>query len=157
MTLKILIVEDNNHKRGRVISFLQEIFPAVILAEAHSFTAGCQQILEDVFDYILLDMSLPTYDKGISESGGRFRTFGGREIARKIIRRKINSKIIFITQYESFSERGLSQPLVELDEELRAECGGAYLGLIYYDSSKSEWKQKLLTALGSQGNESISS
>lgn len=148
MPNKILIVEDNNHKRGRVIGFLAEKFPAYTIVEAHSFTAGCQRITEAEYDFILLDMSLPTYDKSATESGGRFRTFGGREIARKIIRRKIQSKILFITQYESFSERGQSQTLENLDSELSIECGEAYLGIIYYDSSKSIWKEKISIALG---------
>lgn len=149
MQNNILIVEDNNHKRGKIITFLTENFPTWAVVEAHSFTAGCQRVLENVYDVILLDMSLPTYDKSATESGGRFRTFGGREIARKIIRRKIESKILFITQFESFSERGHSQTLTTIDDELRIECGDAYLGLIYYDSSQSIWKEKISAALGS--------
>ncbi|MBD8741655.1 response regulator [Pseudomonas fluorescens] len=155
MAKNILIVEDNNHKREKIISFLKDKFPLWSISEAHSFTAGCQRVLENAYDVILLDMSLPTYDKSATESGGRFRTFGGREIARKVVRRKIQSKILFITQFESFSERGHSQTLQSIDGELHIECGTAYLGLVYYDSSKSIWKEKISIALGSLENENI--
>lgn len=147
MSIDFLIVEDNYHKRERVISFLKEKMPECKIVEAHSFTAGCQRVLEGDFSVVLMDMSLPTYDKSPTESGGRFRTFGGREISRKIIRRGIDTKIIFITQYESFSDRGHSQSLESLNDELRGECGEAYLGLVHYDSSKSLWKDKLLQFL----------
>ncbi|WP_111475546.1 MULTISPECIES: response regulator [unclassified Pseudomonas] len=148
MSIDILIVEDNNHKRERVISFLKEKLVDCNIVEAHSFTAGCQRVAERSFSLVLMDMSLPTYDKSPTESGGRFRTFGGREISRKIVRKSIETKIIFITQYESFSDRGHSQSLEALDEGLRIECGAAYLGLVHYDSSKSLWKDKILQCLG---------
>lgn len=143
MTIEILIVEDNYHKRERVILFLKEKIPNCIITEAHSFTAGCQCVLDGQFAIVLMDMSLPTYDKSPTESGGRFRTFGGREISRKIIRRGINTKIIFITQYESFSDKGRSQSLEDLNQELKEECGTHYLGLAHYDSSKSLWKEQI--------------
>ncbi|WP_460140199.1 response regulator transcription factor [Pseudomonas sp. S2_E01] len=155
MANNILIVEDNNHKREKIIGFIKDNFPLWSVSEAHSFTAGCQRVLENVYDVILLDMSLPTYDKSATESGGRFRTFGGREIARKVMRRKIESKVLFITQFESFSERGHSQTLESIDKELLVECGAAYLGLIYYDSSKSIWKEKISLALRSLANENF--
>ena len=144
MPIKLLIVEDNNHKRERVIAFLKDKIPDCLIVEAHSFTAGCQRVAEESFSIVLMDMSLPTYDKSPTESGGRFRTFGGREISRKIVRRNIDTKIIFITQYESFSDRGRSQSLESLNEELREECGDSYLGLVHNDSSKSLWKDKIL-------------
>jgi CheY-like chemotaxis protein len=148
MSLDFLIVEDNYHKRERVISFLKEKFPECTVVEAHSFTAGCQRVLERKFSAILMDMSLPTYDKSATESGGRFRTFGGRELSRKIIRRDIGTKILFITQYESFSDRGRALSFESLDNELRNECGNSYLGLVYYDSSKSLWKEQVVRFLG---------
>ncbi|MPQ82580.1 response regulator [Pseudomonas sp. MAFF 730085] len=148
MSLKFLIVEDNYHKRERVISFLKEKYSECLVVEAHSFTAGCQRVLEDQFSAIIMDMSLPTYDKSPTESGGRFRTFGGRELSRKIIKRNSGAKILFITQYESFSDRGRSLSFEALDEELSRECGMAYLGLVYYDSSKSLWKEQVVKFLG---------
>lgn len=143
MIERLLIAEDNNHKRERVTTFIRETFPDCLVEEAHSFTTACQKVSDFDFTVVLMDMSLPTYDKSATESGGRFRTFGGREIARKIIRRKIKTKIIFITQYESFSERGMSQTLESLDDEVRVECGEHYAGFVHYDSSRSAWKEKL--------------
>ncbi|GGD93688.1 response regulator [Caballeronia grimmiae] len=143
----VLIVEDNNHKRERVTTFVRETFPTCVVEEAHSFTTACQRVADTDFSVVLMDMSLPTYDKSATESGGRFRTFGGKEIARKIIRRRIQTKIIFITQYESFSERGASQTLESLDDEVRLECGHHYAGFVHYDSSRSAWKEKLLKML----------
>ena len=144
---KLLIVEDNDHKRGKVTAYLRDEFPELTIVEAHSFTSGCQAIDKDSFDVILMDMSLPTYDKSPSDSGGRFRTFGGREIARKIMRRSIPTRLIFLTQYDAFSDKTNSHTLESLALELEDECGNNYFGLLHYDSSKSSWREQLRTKL----------
>lgn len=143
----ILFVEDNHHKRGKVIAFLKDRNPSCNITEAHSFTSGTQKILENEYDVVLLDMSLPTYDKSKNEPGGRFRTFGGKEIARKVRRRNKQSKIIFITQYASFSDNGRSQTLDEIRNELSSDNDENYIGTVFYDSSQSAWKEKLIAIL----------
>nr|WP_294863772.1 response regulator [uncultured Pseudogulbenkiania sp.] len=141
--MEILFVEDSPLKRDRVSSFIREIIPNVIIDEANSFSTGSQKITSINYDLIILDISLPTYDRGGVESGGRFRAFGGKELARKIMRRQKKARIVFITQYESFSDKESSHSLESLESELKIDCGENFLGLIYYDSSKSVWKEKL--------------
>lgn len=146
MMKKILLVEDNTYKRERIIEFISGLPHKFLLAEAHSFASGSQSLLED-FPLVVLDVSLPTYDKDTQSSGGRFRPFGGRELARKIIRRNLSSKILFITQYEAFSDKDTSLSVDELTEELKHECGSRFLGLIRYDNTKSNWKEELASTL----------
>lgn len=143
MNCKILLVEDNEYKRERVLNFLRELLPAATIEEARSFSTGCQLAESEPFDLVLMDISLPTYDRAGRESGGRFRSNGGREIARKIVRRGVSTSIVFLTQYESFSDRGSSLSLAELTEVLAQECGPNFAGLIYFDSTKSAWKSSL--------------
>lgn len=149
MTTKLLLVEDNQHKRERVRAFLSEAWPDWEVIEAKSFTSACKKISETdvVFDLVLLDVSLPTYDKLGSESGGRFRTLGGSEVARKLVKKNPDTKILFLTQYEAFSERGNSHTLESLDQKLKLECAASYLGLVHYDSSRSAWKARISDAL----------
>ncbi len=149
MSLDILFVEDNPHKRLRTIEFITTMHPGVQVTEAWSFTSGCQALESRVFSLVLLDISLPTYDKVGSEAGGRFRTLGGREIARKIIRSGLLTKIMFITQYASFSDRGASYTFAELRDELAKECGDQFSGMVLYDSTQSAWKESISKALGS--------
>ncbi|RQS62636.1 response regulator [Burkholderia sp. Bp8963] len=140
MNRKILLIEDNEHKRDRILAHLSEAFPASTVSQARSYASGCQLVESDEFDLVIMDISLPTYDRAGREGGGRFRSNGGREIARKIVRRKVPTPIVFLTQYESFSDRGNSLSLKELGELLAQECGANFRGLVYFDSSKSAWK-----------------
>ena len=54
-------------------------FNDCIVTESYSFTSAWKFISEHVFDVILLDMSLPTFDKTDSDPGGVFRIFGGKK------------------------------------------------------------------------------
>jgi DNA-binding NarL/FixJ family response regulator len=143
MSTSILLVEDNYHKRQKVMDYINSYFNSPIIKEAHSFSSGSKAALEDNYELVILDISLPTYDKIGNEAGGRKRMFGGREIARKLIRRRAGQHVVFLTQYDAFSDGGLSLSFDELGAILKEECGNSYLGLIHYDSSKSAWKEQL--------------
>jgi DNA-binding NarL/FixJ family response regulator len=140
------LVEDNYHKRQKVTDFIRQNYNDSKIREAYSFTSGSKAALEEEYDLVILDISLPTYDKVGNESGGRKRMFGGREIARKLIRRRSEIRVVFITQYDAFSDGGFSLSFDELGVVLKEECGNSYLGLIHYDSSKSAWKELLVVA-----------
>lgn len=147
MPLSLLLVEDNYHKRQKIIDFIESSFPNSYINEAHSFSSGSKAATDRDYDLVILDISLPTYDKIGNEAGGRKRMFGGREIARKLTRRRPDSNVVFLTQYDAFSEGGLSLSFEELGKILNAECGSSYLGLIHYDSAKSSWKNLLLSII----------
>lgn len=146
--IKLLIVEDNSHKREKVIDYILELLPDAIIDQAHSFSSGSKLAIDNDYDTIILDISLPTYDKTENDTGGRNRAFGGHEIARKIIRRKLRTNIIFITQFDSFSDQDRSHSIDSLEELLKNDCGDNFIGLVRYDSSKYSWKETLSEFLG---------
>jgi len=140
---KILFVEDNAHKRTRVIECINSIDGSIVIEEAWSFTSGCQKIDSMPYDLLLLDISLPTFDRTSTESGGRFRVFGGREIARKVLLNDLPTKIAFITQFNAFSDKGNSYTFEALQEKISSELKEKYLGMIYYNSAISTWRDEL--------------
>lgn len=147
MSINLLFVEDNPHKRARITEFLKTLPFDFNIQEAYSFTSCCQKMETSRFSIILADISLPTYDKQGSESGGRFRPFAGREIGRKLMRKRASEKILFITQYESFSDKGTSYSFDDLAKLLSEDCGDNFLGMIFYDSSRSAWKDALANTM----------
>jgi len=155
MKYDLLLVEDNNYKRDKIVSFLADFFPNWSVVQANSFAEGSRAILDRQFHIILLDMSLPTYAKTANDSGGRFRAFGGREIARKVLRTQSLTQILFVTQYEAFSDQGSSKSLETIDQELKSECGSNYAGLVHFDSSKTIWKEKISNLLKQVEHEDI--
>ncbi|CAN7326352.1 hypothetical protein [Acidovorax sp. LjRoot117] len=153
MSLNILLIEDNPHKLQRVLDFLKQRTESLQITEARSFSSGSQALTNITFDLVIADISLPTYDKSPTESGGRFRALGGREIARKISRAGKGERVVFITQYESFGDKGLSYTFHELSDMLSSDLGAQFLGMIYYDSSMSTWKEQLNSIILQEENE----
>jgi CheY-like chemotaxis protein len=143
MTFEILFIEDNEYKRTRAAEFIMSLSNRIKITEAKSFTGGCQAIESGSYDLILLDISLPTFDRTGSDAGGRFRSSAGREIGRKIMRAKKTTPILFITQYGSFSDRGHAYTFETLKQLLEKECGENFVGMVFYDSSHSAWKNEL--------------
>jgi len=153
----LLFVEDSEYKKNLVIDFIDSLGLNIDIQHASSFTSGSQAIAKNSFDIILLDLSLPTFDKSEQEAGGRFRAFGGKEIARKLIRAQKKSKIIFITQYESFSDKDNFYTFDSLREQLSSELSPNYVGMIHFHSFKSGWKDELQKAIGLATNENSNS
>jgi len=145
--MRILLVEDDPHKKESILSFIEQELSDFEIDEAYSFNGACKLIETVTYDLALLDMSLPTFDRSARDSGGQFRTFGGREIGRKLVRRRGMTRVVFVTQYSSFSNRGKPVSIESLGETLRNELGPNFLGIVFYDSSKDAWRHDLSSVL----------
>ena len=110
--MNILLVEDEDPKRANIIRALNKIRPASDIIEARSVNSAITQLRSTVPDLILLDMSLPTFDIGPGEPGGRPQGFGGIEVLRYIDRFKLRVPVIVITAYEAFAREGRQIGLV---------------------------------------------
>lgn len=141
--MKILIIEDNEHKRGKVCSFVRSIDECIELKEAFSFNSGVKVVLSESLDLIILDMSLPTHDKSATESGGRFRVYGGKDIVRKMKRKSIETPFVILTQYSNFGEGDGRKDLSDIEKELEKTLPTQYISTIHYETSSHLWKEKL--------------
>ena len=141
--MKIIMIEDNEHKRRKLTELMKSIDSSIIISEANSYTTGLEMCISSTYDLLILDMSMPTYDKSNSESGGRFRTYGGKEIIRQLKRKKRNIPFIIVSQYPKFSEDSKTVSLQELGELLKNTSPEYYLETIFYDTSSSIWKKDL--------------
>jgi hypothetical protein len=91
-------------------------------------------------------MSLPTFDVGRLEAGGRPQGFGGIEFLRHMTLADINCPTIVITGYEAFPTHvGKPIELSQMRSDLEREFPKLIRGVLHYNSTYEEWK----TALGS--------
>jgi CheY-like chemotaxis protein len=138
-----LIVEDDTPKQERILSFIHENWPGGNVRTARSVRAAIKEVYENKPDLMLLDMSLPTFDVGPNEPGGRPQNFGGVEVLRYMDLYQVPVPTIVITAYEVFSKDGRAINHDALDDELSREHPDSYRGLIYYNSLFAEWKAVL--------------
>ncbi len=141
--MNVLIVEDDENKRGQLRQFLARQLPQLAIQEEKSLQSGLKHVRNCAPDLILLDMTLPTYDSGPDEPGGQTHIFGGSELLRQLDRFDIEVPVIVVTQFETFGHGRLSKDLTQLDRELKAEHAKLYRGMVYYHAAIHGWEDKL--------------
>lgn len=139
--MKILIVENDPNKSSVVELFLLtelDISPEDVEIK-RSFQSGLEAIIQNSYDLLLLDMSLPTFDITDFDDGGETLDRGGEIILQEMERENIKIPSIILTQYEDFGGVSLSK----IDEALFLEFPKIYLGCIYYNTSQTNWNKEL--------------
>lgn len=149
--MKILVVEDSEKKSEQLLAFLTREFSNLVVAKRKSYNSGLAAVQNLSPDVILLDMSMPTFDRSGPQTGGRTRYFAGRDVLREIKRRKLPARAIIVTQFDTFGEGTQHRTLHELRAELEREFPGRYLGTVYYHPSRFDWKMKLKELLERAG------
>lgn len=155
--MRILFVEDDDNKRRRVTEYLSEIIEGAEIDNQRSLQSAIRSMRASSYALIVLDMSLPNYDPGPDEPGGKPQVFGGREFLRQMDRFEIEVPVIVITQYPAFSRGASSLDLSDLDSELREDHGTVYRGAIYYNAAIQDWRAKLKDLLISIDPEMVKS
>lgn len=148
---EILLVEDDDPKRKNIEGFLYEIMPELSLSVSRSVRSAISSLQQKVPDLAILDMSLPTFDIGPQETGGRPQGFGGIELLRIMELEDIYCPALIITGYEAFAKAGGQVALDSVAQELLAEHPQNLKGVVHYNSSYGDWKERLLKTLTELG------
>ncbi len=144
-----LLIEDDPAKAHKVLACVNEYFPDYQMQHRLSYKTGLDAIFNNEYDFILLDMSLPTYDQGDGSFSGKPKGFGGRDIMKEMKRHKKFSKVKVFTQYNDFDGGSIS--MAELDEQLKEKYAAIYQGYISYNSKESDWQTELYDFLEQLG------
>src|SRR5690606_11551523 len=141
--MKILLIEDDKKKIEDIKEFLLSFYNYSSLVIKESYQSGLRELIKNKYDLLLLDMSIPTWDKSIDEPGGNFEKFGGYKILKEITRKKKPIKTILITMFDDFGESDTSITLSQLDNLLKTEFPNIYIGAVYYNTREEKWKSDL--------------
>jgi len=155
--VRILLVEDEAPKRAHIEKFLKRFGTSVRVTVAGSVNAALDRLDVEVPDLLLVDMSLPTFDVGGNEGGGRPQGLGGLEVLRYMAMADIVCPAIVVTGYEAFPrEFGKPVELAQIRGELMEEFPQILRGVLHYNSTFEEWRIQLsdvLQTLGIGGGE----
>jgi CheY-like chemotaxis protein len=143
--VNILLIEDDKDKSKKIENFLKTILNANI-TEKRSLKSGLKELVlaGSSYDFILMDMSMPNFDISMDEpEGGTHENFAGRDLLAQMKLREINSKVLIITQYDTFGSSYNKLSLEELKKQLKDEFTPIYQDTIYYNSAQEDWKNEL--------------
>jgi DNA-binding NarL/FixJ family response regulator len=145
--MKVLIIEDDINKIKQLAGFVRTEFSCASVEEKRSYQSGLKAATSTQYDLIILDMTLPTYEIGGPEKGGRTRAFAGREILSQLKRRSVKCKVIVVTQFERFGETDRLMTLNELKKDMRRNFAENYVGTVFYQPAESGWREDLKVVL----------
>jgi CheY-like chemotaxis protein len=149
--MKILLVEDNFFKREKVMDFLRSQGETDVV-EAASYNSGLSMALSERFDLLILDMSMPTFDRTESDMGGRFKVLAGKEIVAKLKRQNCLVPFVILTGFADFSVDADNLNLDQIND-LMSLTGDAYRGTIFFDSANSTWNNYLKCIIENLSND----
>ena len=102
--MKILLVEDDEHKRNDVAGCLLSLKYDISVDYGYSVESGVQKAVDNNYDLLLLDMTIPNFDQSNGSSGGRSFKKGGELIVEELLDMKQLTKLATVfLQYVAIS------------------------------------------------------
>jgi len=145
--MNILIVEDSEKKLKRLENFILNNVERCSVKKKTSLHDGLKALVEESFDAVILDMTMPTYSTGEKESGGQPRPYAGREILQQMERRNIDVHVLVVTQFERFGDGSDVMTISELDSQLEREHSDNYMGYVQFSWIEEGWRESLSSKL----------
>lgn len=147
--MKVLLIEDEDHKRRELSRCLETCFPGEIDFEhVDSVHSAYWSVSACEFGLIVLDMALPTFsgDGGASQRGID-QAQGGIEVLRALKERGVCARVVIVTQYPEVDVGGQRMELGSAVAALAMRYGQDILGGIIYKYNSAAWSKKLKAIL----------
>lgn len=138
---KILIIEDDKIKIERLSAF----FSQEKISIKESFQSGLSEIKNNIldYDYLILDMTIPLWEKGNNDLGGNYEQFGGERILREMKRRKLFLPTILFTMFDVFPTKEGNITFSEVNNIFKKEFSDFYIGAVFYNSNEDNWQLEM--------------
>lgn len=146
MSKQIIFVEDNKEKAQEVYSYITDQFN-IECTLIDSYRAGLKEIILNDYDIVLLDMSLPTWEKNSMNSIENYEKLGGYSIMHEMKRKKKIIPTILITMFQEFGVGESFLNYKDIDKVCQEQFSGFFIGSVYYSSKENIWKKELSTLL----------
>ncbi|BDU26849.1 hypothetical protein [Flavobacterium sp. GSB-24] len=143
--MKILIIEDDKIKIERLSSFLES--QKIVIKE--SFQSGMLELKSNyqVYDLLILDMTIPLWEKGLNDLGGNYEQFGGEKILREMNRRKILLPTILFTMFDVFPTKEGNLTFDEINTIFKNQFDSFYIGAVFYNANEDNWQIDMSTLI----------
>lgn len=143
LSMQIFIVEDDALKAESVRSFLNELADDIEVRVYRSYQSGLLALQQQTPDLVVLDMTLPTYDRSPNQRVGRLRALGGYDLLRKLALKRQNTNSVVLTMLSVFGEDDEQVTFDDMAEKCINEFAGSYKGAIFFEIDDSGWRTEL--------------
>ena len=142
--MKLLIIEDDKIKIEKLTSFLSN--HDFDLKE--SFQSGLDALRSNKYDLLILDMTIPLWEKENNDINQNYEQFGGEKILREMKRKKVIVPVILFTMFDKFPIGDDVLTFEQISAKYKDNFD-FYIDAVYYDSRNDDWKNKLMNLIES--------
>jgi CheY-like chemotaxis protein len=143
---RVLLIEDDMPKQRQLLDVVRRVLgEGVDIDFARSMNPAIDFLDTHIYDCVLLDMSLPTFNEGGGyAANNRQHDLAGRQILTYMMEMEIESSVFLITQLPDFlDEDGKTVALAELHAQLAKDFPGLYFGHTHFHHSTDKWSLDL--------------
>lgn len=145
--MKILLVEDEVHKRDEMIQCIKDVFgvpPDVV----DGVSSAVSTVMSAPFDFIVLDMALSTFGESADDNQkGHDQAQGGIEVLRALKLTGRSSKILIVTQYPDFYIAGTKVKLKDSIKVVKEKYKQTVIGAVLYHYKSKSTMQRITSIL----------
>ncbi|TYP94402.1 response regulator receiver protein [Sphingobacterium allocomposti] len=143
---RLLIIEDDKEKIKRLLEFQGQ--HDIVVKE--SFQAGVSELKNNhkIYDFLILDMTIPLWEKGNNDLGGNYEQFGGEKVLREMKRRKLYTPTILFTMFDVFPTQDGNITFGKVDTLFKKEFSDFYIGAVLFSSEDDSWMEELSKLMG---------
>ncbi|RZI20985.1 response regulator [Pseudomonas orientalis] len=147
--MRILLVEDEIHKRDEIIQCVKEVYeflPEIV----DSVSSAVLEVMKTDYDLIILDMALPTFGESADDKKkGHDQAQGGIEVLRALKLSRKSTKIIIVTQYPDFYIGGTKVKLKDSPKVINEKYSQDVRGAVLYNYKSKTTLQRIVSILRS--------
>jgi len=143
LSKSILLVEDDDFKRRRVLRLIGDHAPAAEVLCAASVSSAVRSLSQGEFDLIILDISLPSHD---ADGGAPAMSLpsGGLEVLLELSFESRGDPVVVLTQYPLIEYEDRSIPVLDARRAFKRDMDINLLEVIQYTRLDDSWADKLL-------------
>jgi len=145
--MKVLLVEDDQYKQELIENAITPACKDVAIDVARSVSQAVDLVRASSFDFIILDMALPSHETKLGGAQPISQPSGGLEVLMELDYEGRSDRVVVVTQFPEVEIDGKLYPLSKAKSVIMEHVYSYIIGAIHFDARGSAWADKLLQVM----------
>jgi CheY-like chemotaxis protein len=145
--LHILLVEDDQFKQEPLESAIREIYADAVIDVARSVQQAVKSLRSREFDFITLDIALPSHESRAGSAQPISQPSGGIEVLLELAYDERKDPVIIVTQYPDIEYNGKIFSLSRARQALSVALPVNLLAVIQFSPQDHDWHEQFRKAM----------
>ena len=145
--MNILIVEDDPFKMTAIAAIIERQVNGEPIARATSLRSAMAKLEEQSFDFVILDMAIPSHTSEVGAIDTYSQPVGGLDVLLYLAFGGRTERVAILTQYPTVEYDRKHVLLEKFKAVLERDDVTNVVDVIRFDEDQDDWKERLILAL----------